>query len=147
MPAKTHEDTPLNKRQEAFVQFYLQYYDGKKAAIMAGYKPSSAARNASVMLRLPHIAKRVRIAKEDMARNLGMSRKEQMEKLNALYEKAKPGPTDRMKLKIIEMQNKMLGFDTPDPQDEREKFTVVEIPVPMEPYRGTREIVLDDDAN
>ena len=140
MAVKTTEDTPLTAKQEAFIKHYLESFNGKDAAIKAGYTTKNAPAVASRLLRTVNVAKVLKEKQQELAENLGMSRQEQMDKLNEIYRRRKPNPMDRMKLKIIEMQNKMLGFDVPKPADEKNTFKIVEIPVPVESYKGTREI-------
>jgi len=140
MAAKTDENTPLTAKQEAFVNFYMQYFDATKSAIKAGYSSKHANRAGTRLLKQVNVAKRLRDLQDELAENLGMSRQMQIDKLNEIYNRRKPQAADRMKLKIIEMQNKMLGFDTPKPPEEKNLFKIVEIPIPTEPYRGAREV-------
>ena len=137
---KIDENSPLTNKQAAFVDYYMQYFDATKAAIKAGYAKGFASRQGSRMLKQVNIRKVLQEKQEELAANLGMSRQMQMDKLNDLYQKRSLAKADQMKLKIIEIQNKMLGFDTPKLQNERDKYKIVEIPVPMETYKGAREI-------
>lgn len=49
------EDTPLSPMQKAFCDYYIEYNNGTKAAIKAGYKESNARIQASQLLTRPNI--------------------------------------------------------------------------------------------
>ena len=52
---KKNKNQQLNKRQQAFCRYYVELGNGTKAALRAGYKETTAAWQASQMLRKQHI--------------------------------------------------------------------------------------------
>lgn len=51
------QERPLNAQQLRFVKYYLLHWNGSKAALQAGYAPSSAGQNAYTLLRDPRVIK------------------------------------------------------------------------------------------
>lgn len=64
----TKEDKPLTQQQETFCQLYVQYSNGRKAAIEAGYSEKTAEVIASNLLRRVNVAKRIKEIKDELAR-------------------------------------------------------------------------------
>lgn len=57
----------LTTRQELFVEYYLQCWNGTKAAKLAGYSEKSARETASELLAKPNIQSRVRARMAEVA--------------------------------------------------------------------------------
>lgn len=69
---KTPEE--LNERQKAFCRFYLYDWNGKRAAIKAGYAPASAHVYASQLLVNPNIKSYIDSIKNNLEERAGISR-------------------------------------------------------------------------
>ena len=52
---KLTADSPLNRKQAAFVEEYLKDFNGTRAAIRAGYSQKTATVKGSALLRLVHV--------------------------------------------------------------------------------------------
>lgn len=57
-------DRPLSVKQEAFCYAYVELNNGLQAAIKAGYKPHTAAVQASQLLTRPNIRKKIQELRE-----------------------------------------------------------------------------------
>lgn len=75
-PAAT-ENTPLNNSQKAFVRMIAEGLTPSAAAHQCGYK--HPAQRANQLIKLPHIQKALRAAREEFAKASAMSKKKVMD--------------------------------------------------------------------
>ena len=71
----------LTPKQERFCQEYMSSFNGKKAAIQAGYNPNSAAVIASENLIKPNIVERLAELSKDLVERTKLDQEELVEKL------------------------------------------------------------------
>ena len=60
-------ETKLRGKKEEFCQQYTLCYEGKKAAILAGYAEKSAAKQASTLLKEQAVAERIREIQKELS--------------------------------------------------------------------------------
>lgn len=73
-----------NEKQYRFADEYLTDFNGKQAAIRAGYSPKAAARTAFEILRKPHIMAYLSEKKKEMASKLNFSKERTLLELGRL---------------------------------------------------------------
>jgi phage terminase small subunit len=71
--APVDEHTPLTPREERFAREYAATTHGTRSAIAAGFAPSGASRNASRLLRLPHIERAIRLFQNELCEDARVS--------------------------------------------------------------------------
>jgi phage terminase small subunit len=118
----------LNPKQAEFVKFYLATSNGKDAAIKAGYSEKTAHVIANQLLNNTLVFAAIQKARNEMGEKLHFTREGQLKKLQNIYDDPAARPGD--KVKVIEVQNKMLGLDQPpvEKEDMERKFPVIVIP-------------------
>lgn len=67
-------ETKLRGRKEEFCQQYTLCYEGKKAAILAGYAEKSAAKQASMLLKETAVVERIREIQKELAERTMLTR-------------------------------------------------------------------------
>lgn len=67
-------ETALKPKEEQFCQEYTVCYEGKKAAIAAGYAEKSAAKRACLMLKEPRIKARILEIQKELAERTMLTR-------------------------------------------------------------------------
>lgn len=68
------DETALKPREEQFCQKYTVCYEGKRAAIAAGYAEKSAAKKACLLLKDPRITARIREIQKELADRMMLTR-------------------------------------------------------------------------
>lgn len=68
------ENSELNERQKAFCREYIFDWNGRRAAIAAGYSEKTAAEMAYENLNKPHIKAYIELIQADLEKIAGMSR-------------------------------------------------------------------------
>jgi len=71
----------LNDRQKKFVEEYLKDYNGKRAAIAAGYKPTAASVRASQLLSHPLVKQAIGKGRHEDLTNTKLDREKILEQL------------------------------------------------------------------
>ena len=118
----------LNPKQAAFVEHYITCNNGKEAAIKAGYSEKTSAAAGTNLLNNNLVFAEIQRRKNSMGEKLQFTREGQLKKLQNIYDDPAARPGD--KVKVIEVQNKMLGLDQPpvEKEDMERKFPVIVIP-------------------
>ena len=115
----------LTAKQKLFCEYYIENWNGTKAAIRAGYSENTACEIASENLRKPQIKAHIDEIQSDLQKLAGISRLSIINELKTVAF----GETDNLhaKLKGIEIINKMLGFNEPDRIEQIQENQVISI--------------------
>jgi phage terminase small subunit len=105
----------LTDKQRVFVHEYLKDWNATRAAIAAGYSKKTAAEMGYENLKKPHIAKYIEEAQQNIQKIAGVSVLGNISELQKILQNT--NTTERDKIKVIEVINKMLGFNEPDKKD------------------------------
>lgn len=73
-----------NEKQFRFADEYLTDFNGKQAAIRAGYAPAHASRRAFELLRKPHIMAYLAVKRRELANKLNISKERTMLEIGRL---------------------------------------------------------------
>lgn len=111
----------LRQRQKAFVQYYIANgYNGRRAAISAGYSKKTAAEMAHENLKKPHIRAFMEQTMKEMMDEVGATRKWRLDLLKRTADAAFMGQTNEKGLpdyegvvKTVQELNKMDGAYAP----------------------------------
>jgi phage terminase small subunit len=104
----------LSNKQAAFVREYVKDFNGKRAAIAAGYSAKTADVQACKMLIIPKIRDAVKKL-TDKAESTSIATCEEV--LESATEIMRTSDTEAMKLKAGENIAKMKGYNAPDKVD------------------------------
>jgi len=107
----------LTVKQELFCNEYLIDHNGTAAAIRAGYSPKSARTQASENLLNPNIIAAISNLTKITAESLKITRENQIKNLENIKETSILKVDMKPALIAIIEQNKMLGFDKPEPNN------------------------------
>lgn len=126
--ATPHPPTKLSPIQEAFVKHYLTLNNATQAAIKAGYSEKTASVQANKLVNNNLVFAAIQKARNETGEKLQFTREGQLKKLQNIYDDPAARPGDQ--IKVIEVQNKMLGLDQPpiEKEDMERKLPVIVIP-------------------
>lgn len=115
----------LSVMERKFIDCYLETCDIGKAAIAAGYSPSTARSSGNRLMQRERVKSQLKAFQEQIEAKSAYSRERMMAELDAVIKSAGDGdyPNYAAVLKAKEMQCKMLGYFEPEKQ-EINKFDV-----------------------
>lgn len=102
----------LTDKQRVFVHEYLKDWNATRAAAAAGYSEATSRQQGSRLLSNVVIKKYIQEAQEDIQKVAGVSALGNISELQKMLRN--PDTSERDKIKIIEVINKMLGYNAPD---------------------------------
>lgn len=110
----------LTDKQKKFCEEYVFDWNATRAAKAAGYSEKTARQIASETLSKPYIQAYIEEIQKDIAKLAGISK---LSVLNTLQEIVKATDIEevatRDRLKALEIQNKMLGFNAPEQTESK----------------------------
>lgn len=84
MSVATSDQRTLTPKRQLFITEYLKDFNGKQAAIRAGYAPGSAEVQASQLLRIPKVAEAIAEAQEQLKQKSGVTAERVIQELAAI---------------------------------------------------------------
>lgn len=128
----------LTSKQERFIDEYLIDFNGKQAAIRAGYSPETAAAIAYENLKKPYLLDEIERRKALLADKCEITKEEILADLRMIKDAHKNKPNPGHAIKAIEIINKMLGFDAPSQMQEQD-ITITMVPAPVREHNNIPE--------
>lgn len=100
----------LTSKQERFIEEYLIDFNGKQAAIRAGYSEQTASNIASENLTKPYLIDEINKRKALLAQKCEITKDEILADLKMIKDAQKKSKNPQHAMKSIEILNKMLGY-------------------------------------
>jgi len=127
--------TGITTKQISFVKEYLKDYNGKQAAIRAGYSEKTAENQASRMLRLVKVAEYLGKRQIEKEKKIGITIEAIIDELKEIGFGIVDGEKLKMndKIKALELLGKHLGMFT----ESKDKETEVNIQVQVLTINGS----------
>ena len=119
----------ITKRQKSFADEYLKDYNGKQAAIRAGYSEKSAENQASRMLRLVKVAEYLGKRQIEKEKKIGITIEAIIDELKEVGFGVVDGEKLKMndKIKALELLGKHLGMFSEGKDKETEVNIMVQV--------------------
>jgi len=127
----------ITKKQKSFADEYLKDYNGKQAAIRAGYSEKTAENQASRMLRLVKVAEYLGKRQIEKEKKIGITIEAIIEELREVGFGVVDGEKLKMndKIKALELLGKHLGMFS----ESKDKETEVNIMVQVVTINGSNK--------
>lgn len=119
----------ITKRQKSFADEYLKDYNGKQAAIRAGYSEKTAENQASRMLRLVKVAEYLGKRQIEKEKKIGITIEAIIDELREVGFGVVDGEKLKMndKIKALELLGKHLGMFSEGKDKETEVNILVQV--------------------
>jgi len=119
----------ITKKQKSFADEYLKDYNGKQAAIRAGYSEKTAENQASRMLRLVKVAEYLGKRQIEKEKKIGITIEAIIEELREVGFGVVDGEKLKMndKIKALELLGKHLGMFSENKDKETEVNIMVQV--------------------
>jgi len=119
----------ITKRQKSFADEYLKDYNGKQAAIRAGYSEKTAENQASRMLRLVKVAEYLGKRQIEKEKKIGITIEAIIDELKEVGFGIVDGDKLKMndKIKALELLGKHLGMFSESKDKETEVNILVQV--------------------
>jgi phage terminase small subunit len=111
----------LKPRQAAFVRFYLENPNGRRAAISAGYSEGAATQQATRLLSYAHVKSAIQAGKTDLAAKSEVTKEWLVRRLVGTFESAHKADTNPQAVaRLGELLARMHGYidDKPAPAQQ-----------------------------
>lgn len=121
-------DNGLNTQQQLFIDEYLVDFNGKQAAIRAGYSERSAESTSSRLLSLDKFKLAIQKGQEITKTKLNITKEDLLKDLQEIKD-AQKSSNSSAAIKAIEVMSKMLGFYVPEKVEHtgNQAITVIKI--------------------